>query len=119
MTLLEAVTIVVAAQGYRGLGFKSAAALAGIPKSAMRYALKAWSVGLTQAVLYGVIGDQRVVGILSALPTDAARAIARTEVKLRRHLSRERAAKLAELYLKYSAKRYLMPQVQIERRTSC
>ena len=105
MTLLEITLTVIQAQGYRGLGHKSAAALANAPLSAMRYALQAWKAGITFAILAGTIKDQRVVGILHGLPTAACQTVARVETKLNRRLDRKRAARLAELFLKYAIKR--------------
>lgn len=93
-TLLQAVALVAASQNFPGLGFKSAADLAHIPRSSMRYARMAYESGLISAVCFGVIGDQRVVGTLHALPPVVCATVGRIETKLRRHLDRNRAAQI-------------------------
>lgn len=96
--LIEALAIVAAAQNFPGLGYKAAADLAHIPRSAMRYARMAYESGMISAVCFGVIGDQRVIGILHALPPAAASTVARIETKLRRHLDRNRAAQIVKAF---------------------
>jgi hypothetical protein len=97
-TIHAALAIVTKANGFPGLGFKSAAKIAGIPRSAMRYAKLAHDLHMAPAVCCGVISDQRVVGILRALPVGACKAVCRVESRLHRHLSRERAARLVAAF---------------------
>lgn len=104
-TLLQALSVVVAANNFPGFGFKSAADLAGIPRSSMRYARMAYQNGLISAIALGVISDQRVVGILSALPLVACQTVGRVETKLRRHISRRRAAQIAAHFKVQASKR--------------
>lgn len=93
--LQQALVVVAAHGGFPTLGFKAASTLTGTPRSSMRYAKKAWEHGMVGAVLLGTISDQRVVGILASLPRVASSTVARIETKLRRHLTRERAAQIA------------------------
>ena len=80
------------------LGYKATARAVGLPKSATRYALQAIHGGHVAAVALGVIRDQRVIGILNALPAAVAKTISRIETRLKRHLTRNRAREIVWHY---------------------
>jgi len=80
------------------LGYKATARAVGLPKSATRYALQAIHGGHVAAVALGVIRDQRVIGILNALPAAVAQTISRIETRLKRHLTRNRAREIVWHY---------------------
>ena len=92
--LKDVMKIVARYDGFPGLGHKNAASFAGVPRTTMRYALQAWNGGLVAPVVLGTISDGRVVGELHALPKVAMQTVGRVELKLNRHLTRERAHSL-------------------------
>ena len=82
-------------------GYKTAAKLAGIPQSAMRYGRMVWQSGLYYAVMQGLISDQRVIGALAKLPEAVRRTIMRVETRLHRHLTRTRTFEIVQLFRKH------------------
>jgi len=75
-------------------GYKDIAKRMGLPRSAVRYGRQALQMCIGPAVMEGWISDQRVVGMLHALPLKLARLIVRIETKLRRKLTRSRLGRL-------------------------
>lgn len=105
MTTLKQASWIAYRFGSLQCGYKTAARLAGIPRSAMRYGRMVWRLNLLGAVLKDVISDQRVVGILAKLPPGICATIKRIEIKLHRHLSRTRADTLVRLFFRIQNER--------------
>jgi hypothetical protein len=88
-------------------GYKDIAKRMGLPRSAVRYGRQVIQMDIGFAVVAGWVSDQRVVGMLYALPLHLAKLIVRVETKLKRKLTRSRLAKLILAYEAEWAKRKL------------
>lgn len=93
--------------------YRAAADLIGIAQSTMRYAIKAAKKSyLSHAIEEEVFKDGRVIDALSKMGDVAARACLGVEHRLGRTLTRSRAEKLAEAFVRISQQR-----LQAEART--
>lgn len=98
--------IVRAQGGFRGLGFKKAAAEANAERTMMRFALEAFRTpAMAAAIDAGTITDPKVVQVFHGLPEAAVRIVCGLEARLGRRLSRGRAVKLVQAYVKVSGRK--------------
>lgn len=92
-------------EGFPGLGFKRAATEANAERTMMRFALEAYrNPALIAAIDAGTITDPKIVQVFHSLPSRAVQMVCRLEARLGRHLSRARAERLVQAYLKVSGK---------------